>query len=201
MITDFPEAKKEIKKAVDIMLRERIKEKTPLLSMANKKTLQEGDKLGTLHVDGRHTVRDFKYIESSFSIPQKEIQTMKTDDFLSKVSGVADDMASQMELGLIKTIDESAKETGNNIPGNPELGPDSMLLALEMIFVQFEDDDRTKPIRPSIVAAPGAVDKLMELEAKSTPEEREGYLKREEAIFDKKYEEYIQDLNSRKIVD
>lgn len=201
MITDFPEAKKEIKKAVDAVLRQKVKQNAPMLSMLNKKTLHEGDKMGVLHADGRHVVSDLQYAQSEFTITHKEVPTLKPEDLLSRVSTAAEDMAGQIERGLFKTIDDSIKEGGNTIPGNPELGPDSILTALEMISVDFEDDDRTKPVKPSIVAAPAAVEKLMETEAKATPEEKEEYRKKEEAIMDKKYEEHMADLRSRKIID
>ena len=201
MITDFPDIKKELKKVVDAILREKVKQNAPLLSMVNKKILHEGDKLGVTHPDGRHVVNDLKYVESKFFIPQKDIPTMKTEEFLDKISIAAEDMAGQMEGGMFKTIDESIKESGNTIPGNPELGPESILSALDMIFIDFENDDRSKPIKPSIVAAPAAAEKLMKLEANTTPEEKEKYRKREEVILDKKYAEYMEDLKSRKIID
>lgn len=201
MITDFPEAKREIKKTVDAVLRQKVKQNAPMLSMVNKKTLHEGDKMGVLHADGKHVVTDLQYAESQFTVSQKEVSTLKPEDLLARVSTAAEDMAGQIERGLFKTMDDSVKESGNTIPGNPELGPDSILTALEMISVDFEDDDRTKPVKPSIVAAPAAVQKLMEKEAKATPEEKEEYRKKEEAIMDRKYEEHMADLKSRKIID
>ena len=196
MITDFPEAKREIKKAVDAVLREKVRRNAPMLAMVNKKTLHEGDKMGVLHPDGRHVLTDLKFAQSEFFVDKKDIPTMKAGDLLEKVSAVAEDMAGQIERGLFQTIDELIKESGNTISGNPELGPDSILTALEMVSVDFEDDDRAKPIKPSIVAAPDAVKKLIELEAKTTLEEKEAYRKKEEAIMDKKYKEHIKDLES-----
>jgi hypothetical protein len=201
MITDFPEAKKEMQKVVNEVLRKQVKQNAPMLSLVNKKTLCEGDSLGVLYPDGRHTVNEMQYIESKFSVPQKDVPTLKAEEFLGKVTEAAVDMAGQMERGLFKKIDESMKEGGNTIPGNPELGPDSILTALEMITIDFEDDDREKPVRPSLVAAPAAVQKLMEQDAKATPEEKEEYKRREKEIFDKKYEEHLKDLASRKIID
>ena len=169
--------------------------------MINKKTLFEGDKLGVLHADGKHVVKNLTYVESQFFIPQKDIPTLDPKVLMEKVSGAAEDMAGQMERGMFKEMDESMKESGNIIPGNPELGPDSILKGLEMVFVDFEDDDRTKPVKPSIVAGMAAFEKLKELEAKVTPEEKKQYQKKEKVILDKKYEEYMQDLRSRKIID
>lgn len=201
MITDFPQAKRAIKKSVDAVLREKVRQGAVMYHLAAKHTLHEGNKLGVLHSDGHHVVNELQYVESSFSVSRDEMPKMKADDLLAKVSAAADDMAGQMERGLFKTMDEAIKESGNTIPGNPELGPESILTALEMIQVDFEDDDRTKPVKPSIVAGPEAVEKLMALEAQTTPEQKEEYRKREEAIMDKKYQEHLADLKSRKIVD
>lgn len=201
MLADFPEEKKVIKKMVDTVLQQKVKQNAPLLNLINRKSLHEGNKMGVLHADGRHVVNDLQHAQSEFSVAQQDIPTMKAEDLLAKVSTVAEDMASQIERGLFKTLNESITESGNVINGNPELSPESILVALEMIAVDFEDDDRAKPVKPSLIAAPAAVEKLMEHEAKSTQAEKDAYLKKEEAILDKKYEEYLEDLKSRKIVD
>lgn len=200
MITDFPEEKNRAKKVVNLILRQQMKQNAPLLSMVNKKTLHEGDKMGVVYSDGEHSATELQHAQSEFRIEGKDIPTMKAEEFLEKVSGAAVDMAGQIERGLFKTIDESIEKNGGIIPGNPELGPDSILAALEMISIDFEDDDRLKPVRPSIVAAPETVEKLMALEKETTPEQREIYRKKEELIMDRKYEEHMVDLNSRKIV-
>jgi hypothetical protein len=201
MITDFPEIKKEIKRVVDAVLRQKVKENAPAMSLANKVTLHEGNKLGVIHPDGKHVVNELQYVESGFTIPKKEIPVLKPDDFMAKVSAAAEDMAGQMERGLFQKIDESVKEGGNTIPGNPELSPDSILTALEMITIDFEDDDRAKPVKPSIFADPVAINKLLEKIAQLTPEQKAINESREKTIIDKKYEEHLKDLDSRKIVD
>lgn len=201
MITDFPEAKKEIKKAVDSVLRAKVKQNAPMLSLVGGKTLHEGDSMGVIHEDGRHVVNPFQHAESQFSVSREEMLTLKPDDLMAKVSTAAEDMAGQMERHLFQTIDESVKESGNTIPGNPELSPEAILTALEMISVDFENDDRSKPVMPTIVTAPGAFEKLKEHEAKATEEEKQEYKKKQEAIMDKKYQDHLADLESRKIVD
>ena len=118
-----------------------------------------------------------------------------------QVSEAAKDMAGQMERGFFQMMDDAVKKSGNTIPGNPPLGPESVLLALGMTSIDFEDDDRSKPVKPTIFAAPEAFEKFKELEAKTTPEELAEYQKKEAAILDKKYEEYMQDISSRKIID
>lgn len=201
MITDFPEVKRKIKKVLDTLLKQKVKQSAPVYSMVNKVTLHEGDKLGVFHADGNHKITEMRYIESQFTILDKEIPTLDSDKIVEKVSKAAEDMAGQLERGLFKTLDETMKETGNIIPGNPELGPESILTALEMVSIDFEDDDRNKPVKPSIIAAPAAAKKLIELEAKTTPEEKKEYQRREDEILDRKYKEYMSDLESRTIID
>ncbi len=201
MIPDFPEAKKQIQKAVDLIMREKVKQNAPLLALGNKKMLHEGDSLGVIYEDGRHTVNPIQVVESSFTIAKSDMPNLKTEDFMAKVNASAEDMAGQMERNAFKAINDSIKESGNTIPGNPILSPEGILAGLEKMSIDFEDDDRSKPSRPTIFAHPEAVEKLKEIEAKSTPEEKEAYQKKQEEIFDRKFAEHLKDLESRKIID
>lgn len=201
VITDFPEAKKEIRKAMDAVLRAEVKQNAPMLSLVGGKTLHEGDSMGVVHEDGRHVVNPFQHAESQFSVSREEMLTMKPDDLMAKVSTAAKDMAGQMERHLFQTIDESVKESGNTVPGNPKLGPEAILTALEMVSVDFEDDERSRPVMPTIVTAPGAFKKMKENEARATEEEKRVFKEKQEAILDKKFQEHLADLESRKIVD
>ena len=201
MITDFPDAKKAIKKLIDSVLKEEVRKRAPMSHLVNRHTLHEGDKIGVVYSDGRHEVNELQYVQSEFSVATKDIPTMKPGDFLDKVSAAAEDMAGQMERGLFEKMNDVAQESGNTIPGNPELSPESILVALERLSIDFEDDDRLKAVKPSIVTAPAAYERLKVLDAKLTPEEREDLKRREEAIMDRKYEEHLRDLESRKIID
>ena len=201
MITDFPEAKKRIEKMLNFILRQKVRQFSPMLSMFKKKILHEGNKIGVVYEDGRQVIDDLKYMQSEFSIEKKEATTIKADDLLNKLSAAAEDMAGQIERSMMQAIDESICESGNTISANAELGPDSILEALEAVTIDFEDDDRTKPIMPSLMAAPSTIQRLQEMDAKVTPEKMSEYRKKEEEIINQKYEEYINDLNSRRIIE
>ena len=201
MITDFPEVKKEFMKALRLVVKEDVKQNAPMLSMINKIILHEGDKMGIIYEDGKHNLTYIEKKHSEFSIARKDIPTMKAEDFIEKVSNAAKDMADQIEKNIFQTLDKSISESGNIIPGNPELGSDSILAALNLVPVDFEDDNRTKPIKPFIFASPDAVEKYRERESKATPEDQEEFRRNEEIILDKKYEEHIKDLEIRKIID
>ncbi len=201
MITDFPEAKKKIKHTLDEILRAKVKQNAPMLSMVNQRIMHEGDKLGIIDQNGEHKISPIKLVQSEFYISNEEAKDIKMEDVISKVISAGEDMAGKIERDILQTIDKSIKESGNIIPGNPELSAEAILAALEMMPIDFEEDDRSRPIRPSLVAAPAAVEKLMQAEASSTEAEKKEYRKKEEKILDKKYTEYIKDIESRIIMD
>ena len=110
-------------------------------------------------------------------------------------------MATQIETNMFQSLNDSINRNGNVISGNPELNPDSFLDALESMPVDFEDDDRAKPIHPTVFANSSTIDKLLEIESKKTSKEKVDLQKRKENILDKKYKEHLDDLESRKIID
>lgn len=69
------------------------------------------------------------------------------------------------------------------------------------MYINFENDDRSKPIMPTIFAGSEAVKALLESETKLTPEKRASNNERHEIIMDKKYAEHMLDLESRKLID
>jgi hypothetical protein len=201
MIVDFPEAKRAAQKVLDSILRQQIKQKTPTLNLVARKKLFEGNSMSVTRPDGTREKNEFRIAESRFSIPQKEIPNTTATDMIEKISAAAEDMAGQMERGFFQDLEKSMAETNRQIPGNPGLTPDGILKGLENIWIDFEDDDRSKPVKPSIIASPEAVDQLKKIAAETTPEEKHRYEEKEKVILDKKYKEYMEDLKSRKIID
>lgn len=201
MLTDFPEIKKEIMKLYNIALRTQVKQSSPILNMVNKKFLFEGDRMGTLASDGSHEISHLKLVESKMVITKEEAPNINQEEVINKLSTMAQDMAGQMERDLLQAMTDAASKNGNTVTGNPELSPEAILIAMEMTHIDFENDDRNKPIKPAIIASPEAVEKLKQTHASSTPEELERFEKRQNEILDKKFQEHVDDLNSRKIVD
>ena len=201
MLADFPEVKKEIQKFLAVVMHQQMNQKTPMASSGRNKFVYEGDKMGTVFPNGQVRVRELKSLHSEFSIPQKDIKTLGPRELLEKVMGMAEDMASQMERALLQALDEAIEESGNTISFGPDFNTDFLLAGLERMPVNFEDDDRNKPIKPILFAGPDTIEKLKDQVLHSTPEEREEYDRKEAEILDKKYEEYLEDLASRKIVD
>ena len=204
MISDFPKAEKEIRKLMDVVLKETVKQSAPMFSRTNRIPSHEGDKTGLLHPDGTHDVRGLKSFQSQFSIPHKDIPQLKDTELINKVTDMGEDIAGQIERNIFQTMNQSIKRSRNTIPGNPETGPESILKAIlkgmERIQIDFEDDDRNKPIMPTI-EPPDVAEKLKEKEKNLTEEEKAEYQKKLDVILDKKHKEHLEDLESRKLTD
>ena len=169
--------------------------------MGSRKILFEGDKLSVYHTNGKSDVNPLRSVQSEFMIPRKDLPTTTAADMIEKLSTAADDMAGQIERGFFETLHKTVDEHDQWIPGNPTLTPEGILKGLEKIWIDFEDDDRSKPIKPTIVAAPGAFEQLKASEATATEEDKRQYQERERVIMDTKYEEYMADLRSRELID
>ena len=201
MISDFPKAEKEIRKLMDVVLKEMVKQSAPMFSRTNRIPSHEGDKTGLLHPDGTHDVRGLKSFQSQFSIPHKDIPQLKDTELINKVTDMAEDIAGQIERNIFQTMNQSIKRSKNTIPGNPETGPESILKTMERSQIDFEDDDRNKPIIPTLFIRPDVAEKLKEKEKNLTEEEKAEYQKKLDVILDKKHKEHLEDLESRKLTD
>ena len=72
-------------------------------------------------------------------------------------------MAGQMERGMLETMLESTKMSGNVLTTDQTMNPNVLLDALEMLLIDFEDDDREKPVKPTMVLHPEVMKNLEEL--------------------------------------
>ncbi|HYD93347.1 MAG TPA: hypothetical protein VEB18_02740 [Candidatus Paceibacterota bacterium] len=201
MIVDFPEPKKQIKKLLDQVLRQKVKQKAPTMSLGSRKTIFEGTVLSVIQADGTREESEMRAAESTFVISREQIPNTSMTDMIEKIDAAAHDMAGQIERDLFETLKAAIQKSGNTIPGNPPLSPDAILTMLEKMAVDFEDDDRSKPVRPTIIASPEAFEAFQKINAETTPEERAVYDERERVIMDKKYAEYMTDVESRKLID
>ncbi|XKT74364.1 MAG: hypothetical protein ACJKTH_03345 [Patescibacteria group bacterium UBA2163] len=201
MITDFPEAKKQAQEALNKVLQNEVRQKTVVGNLVNNRVLYEGDKMGVVQEDGKHEVSDLQHAESSFTVEHKEIPEMTGGKLLEKVDAVSEEMVSQMERGLLNTMFEATEKSGNVIKSDGEFSQEMMLAMLEKLPAEFEDDDRNKPIRPFMVVSPEQSKKIKQLMEAETEEDRQAFHEKEKVILDRKYKEYMDDVNSRKIVD
>lgn len=200
MIPDFPFVKLKLDKYVNQHLRSMVKGHAPSLSFMGRLTLYEGNKSGVIYPDGRHVVKEFTTVHAEFSIENKDLPKLEANDFISKVSDSAKTIADQMEKGIFSAIDEAVTESGNIMSGGM-VGPDLILSMLDRVQLTFDDDDRMKPNRPGIISSEDVIKKLQEFDVNATPEEKADFQNKEKIILDRKYTEYILDLQSRQIID
>lgn len=201
MIANFPEIQKKIDKIVTAYLRQEINNKAPMLNLAGKKRYYEGEKMWTVKSDWTLSISEFQKVESSFSISDDEMKTIDATHLLNKVSGVAEDMANKMERGMFDLIHEVTTETWNVIEAKKEDFPSSLLLMIEKIYIDFINDNRDTPSMPTIFAGPEMITQMKESFDKMTPEEKSKYDAKHKLVMDKKYEQFLSDLNCRKLTD
>lgn len=190
-----------MQKLINGALKKHVEASAPVLSMVNRSMLFEGDSMGVIYPDGRHEAGKLTSTESAFSVTSEELPSLKTEDFMGRVAGAGKDMGEQIERGLLETMAAAADESGNTFKSDTGLTPSTLLDALEKLYVDFEDDDRNKPVMPSLVSHPDSVDGLMKADQALTPEERSALDERHKRILDAKYEEHMKDVESRKIID
>ncbi len=200
MIPDFPKAKEKLRIFVDISIRQEIKTKSPLLAMVPKQSLYEGDKTGVLYEDGTHSVEHLNEASSKMSISSKQMRNMSSEDVLTMFSDMSADVANQIEGDAIQAIAKSMADSGN-IVNVSEVGPDIILKGMENVKIYFHNDDRNKPSEQSLIVHPTVSKRLMEIEKKQTPQEKAEFDRKKEEILDKKFEEHMADVKSRKIID
>jgi len=201
MIVDFPDAKRVMMKALNALLRQQLRDKAPMMSLIKHKGIFEGHQNSIVRADGSSEVSDLHVVEGGFSIAQQDVATTTFADVAEKMAAAAEDMAGQLERNVFRTLTETITKVGNAISNPLPPGREVVLQALEKIWIDFEDDDRAKPVKPTIVAHPTTVEAMMKREATRTEPENREFDRREAAILDQKYKEYMANLASRAIMD
>lgn len=201
MITDFPEAKQLIGKALRLDLEKKIEQSAPLLSAIGHITVREGDRLGIIYEDGHHVVNDFQEAGSSFSVARDEVSKVKPETLVANMNNVAKDMAEQMEGHILQTLNETIAQSGNAVYESSTSGFEFVLGALERLPINFKDDDRLKPVPPTFVLHPTQGVKLQQCFANASQEKMREFEGKLAAVLDRKFQEHLADLDSRRLVD
>ncbi|MBI3046445.1 MAG: hypothetical protein HYY86_02855 [Candidatus Harrisonbacteria bacterium] len=201
MIIDFPKIKENLHKGMEIFLRQEINRKAPFAATIGKHFFHEGDKSSYETVDREKKALDFKRGESQFTVTRDEMNKLTIKDIIQKVQGIAEDMAGQIERNLFQTMNETIEKSGNTIPGNPPFSPEAFLKGLEMVEIDFDEDDRNKPQLPTLVMHPDLAKKAKEQEANMTAEEKKAFDEKMKAMIDKKYDDFLTREAKRKLVD
>lgn len=201
MIVDFINIKERLHKKMDVCLRMEMKKRTPFLTSVGTRYLHEGDKFYMGTTEQEKSEIELKRGESKFTLSREEMSTITISEIVNKIQESAEDMAGQMERDAFQTLNEEMEKHNRTIPGNPPFSPEAFLNALEMIDIDFKDDDPNSPYLPTLVMHPDVAKKAKEQEENMTAEEKEKFDSRMKEIIDKKYKEYMEREGVRKIVD
>lgn len=201
MIVDFIEIKEKLHTITNILLREEIKRRAPFIGSIGSRYLHEGDKhmVGTVEQDKSEL--EMKRGKSSFYLSREEMSKITFLEIVEKIKESAEEMAGQMERGAFQTLTEEMEKHNRNIPGNPPFSPEAFLKGLEMIDIDFADDDPQKPHLPTLVMHPDLAQKAKEQEESMTPEEKARFDEEMKKIIEKKYQDFMKREGGRKIID
>lgn len=202
MIVDFPSIKSKLDASLNIFLRREVKKNMTFFSTIGKHLIHEGKKHAYETMQHTRKDMDFKKAEVEFTVTKEERETITLEGVLQKVSKSAEEMAAQMERDMFATLHREIDEAGQSVDekGKP-FTHETLLKAMEMLDVDFKDDDRKQPQMPSLVMHPDMAKKVFEQDAKLSDEERKAFEARKEALLDKKYQEFLDREAHRKLVD
>lgn len=199
MIADFVSIKAKLRIQEQKILRDEMKKRTPLINLIGKHVLHEGHGQSVKSETRERSVQLME-ARAEFQISTKEMAEIKIPEIFKKLSGLADQMASQIEGGMFQTIFKDLEEAEQTLTPR-KLDGDAILEALEKIQIDFENDDREKPTNLSLFVHPDLLPKLMEQESRTTAEERAEFEAKRKIILDKKFEEFKKREGERRIVD
>lgn len=201
MIVDFPEIKNKINKDWNAALKAEVQKRVPMIEDSNKRIVHEGNKMGILRENGHYDVTIMESIESSVAIKFEEIPSLTFQQMMQNISVMADEIADQLGKNMLRAVDKAVEETGNTIASPNGLTTEWILEALEKIAVSFINDDRKTPVMLTVYAAPEVVSKHSEHFNALSEDEKLAFNQKYEEILDKKFQEHLIDLSSRKIID
>ncbi len=205
MIIDFPEAQTYIAKIISQYVNRQIRERSKLLSMMNPvHVVHEGDRIGIHREDGSRESKPLTLHKSEVQITGDNGVAIGAEELVKGLDDMVGDMSRQLEKSVVSGIQDIAEKGENTVSGsmdNIESMQDMLLQSMENMHIDFKDGDRNKPILPSLLVHPTMGSKLAELASGETQIQKDNFKEREKKILDEKYKDYINDINSRIIVD
>jgi len=197
MLPDYPALKSEIMEFLNIFLRRRTEYYAAFVSQIPKCRIFEGTQTEMHRSSGRKEVNPMIAAKTLLKIRADEVPTLSIPDILTKLDGVAKEMAEQIEKGfflsLAKTLERAGRKFGQK---GQRLTGKTLLESLRHVSVPF--DDKGQPDWPTLLIGTAMRD-AAETARKEIAEDPE--LKREfEALMVQKREEWRADEASRKLV-
>jgi hypothetical protein len=194
MIADFIEIKQRLDRHFRVLSREVLVKMIPLAAMIPTTIQHEGHQ--TQHGERR---TDYEETTSTVEFFRDAVPGMTLAEVERMVIASAQEVAAQVERGMFKTLESTARERGQMHEGAP-LTPHTFLDALERMEVDF-DEDREKPRFPTIFAGPAGIANLEKAMASMSPEESAAHEERKRVILDRKYAEYLSREDDRRLAD
>ncbi|MDP1728017.1 MAG: hypothetical protein Q8M15_14625 [Bacteroidota bacterium] len=201
MIPDFPEIKQCLNQRMMLDLKDKITDESPMTRNAYKKMFFEGNKMGILRENGKFEVSEMKKIQTELVLDKNEIMGLTEEQIQIKLGGLAQDMALQMSQMIFESIENAIAETGNEISCPDGLTHKWIHEALKKMTISFVDDDRNNPKLMTIYVGPDVLERFEKYEQQLTPKETERFQKEYQEILDIKYQDYLTDLNSRRLIE
>ena len=199
MLPDFPKIISELHNLINIRLRHRARTGDPVISIVRHAFQHEGNQMILGTVEGKQKELDYKEFESVFRISKDEIKSLTIEDIIKKIDSVADEITGHMARMMFATIEQATKEAGTAIDGGGKPFTFEMFLeALDKIWIDF-DEKTGQPHIPRLVMPPNLFaknkDKFLEWW------KNEEYGKRFDEVMKRKYKEWYDRENNRKLVD
>ena len=201
MVVDFPEALNRVKSVTKLFFTQQVRDSSTFLPEVRQNPCLEGDTYSIVRPDGSEVVRTFLQFSSQFELPQAENNSSIAKLIENATLPAARDVAGQIDGSFLRFISGEAQAVGNVITGTLENPGESIIKALQGIQIEFDDDDRSKPMLPTISLHPNTYRPFLEKWVALSESEKLAFEERFEQVMCAKYDEHIKNMESRKLTD
>jgi len=194
MLPDYPKAKKKIQNQ---LLRniERAAYKGPL-DLIKKYKFDEGHCFKVEFVDGESDIVNAQEIETSVSIDLNSYEELEPEEIFMLMEKCGDDLNDSIQEMVFKTLKQYPGDAFNSVKVKGEIKPEDIINIIEKSPMDFEKSGR--PIYPAIGCHPKS--ELSAVKAWNDLMKLPEYKKKLEDLIKKKWSEWIDRENSRKLV-
>lgn len=198
LLPDFPGTKKEIRKIVNERMRRTFYREAALLSRMRRFDSHEGDSFTIHRLDGTTERSRYRKTVVEFTIDKKDLAELSPGALAERMDRAAYEMAGKASKAIFEKLKQITSESGqvHDAKGRP-LSPDTLLEALEMMDIDF--DDQGRPSGLTLAVGPELGERLRSLAPvwEADPEFR----RRHNELMQRKREAWRDRESRRKLVD
>lgn len=201
MLPDFTSTKKKLEKSIFPTVTGKVHDSS-LLSQMPKKVRLEGKKHSFVNSTGEYVEREYKKIDSKFSVENKEVLEKGILLLVERCIQATDELNEKITKGALEEMEIAATKAGNNIDAKGKLLTDAYLDAVEKIQVDFDDEGH--PYLPSFVMHPLDVlrqEKRLDDYMYKNPKHEYEFNEKLDKIIEEKRKEWHDRESNRKLVD